>query len=354
MSQHTILFVDDEKNILKTLRRLFLNDDYRLLLANSGQEALDLIRGGESPSVIVSDQQMPGMKGAEFLAKSREILPESIRIVLTGHADITAAMDAINVGGVHRYLMKPWNKKDLKLAIRDATERFDLAFRNRELTKLLTEKNIFLEELTMNLDKKIEERTKELQQAYQKNLTLTGMLKKKLKELEGRDRIQQHLLTMHPLEETLDVILEVIIDVVGADTAAVYLNLPAGGFLYTPTTVQSAPAVEGNPAIGAIPEAQIREVISTGTPCCLKLPLYGSEPGQQAMILSHLLMPVKGEDSLFGVITVSKQGQRPLAEEEIRIVGSFAQQATIAIHDAQMHENISALGTSLDEVLANL
>ena len=72
------------------------------------------------------------------------------------------------------------------------------------------------------------------------------------------------------------------------------------------------------------------------------------------MILSHLLVPVKGIDSLLGVITVSKQGQRPLAEEEIRIVGSFVQQAAIAIHDSQMHGNICALGSSLDDVLANL
>ena len=73
----TILFVDDEPNILKTLKRLFLDQDYDLHTANSGQEALDLIDTGIHPTVIVSDQRMPEMSGAEFLAKAKKKAPDS-------------------------------------------------------------------------------------------------------------------------------------------------------------------------------------------------------------------------------------------------------------------------------------
>ena len=117
MSEPVILFVDDEQNILKSLQRLFITEDYDVNLANSGQEALDMIDDGLNPTVIVSDQRMPEMGGAEFLAKAKEKVPDSIRMVLTGYADITAAMDAINLGGIYRYLVKPWNDDDLKLSV---------------------------------------------------------------------------------------------------------------------------------------------------------------------------------------------------------------------------------------------
>ncbi|MCK5404869.1 MAG: response regulator, partial [Desulfobulbaceae bacterium] len=109
MTEHTVLFVDDEKNILKALQRLFLDEEYAILTAESGKEALSLLDSGETPTVIVSDQRMPEMDGAEFLALAKERQPESIRMVLTGYADINAAVDAVNRGGIYRYIMKPWN-----------------------------------------------------------------------------------------------------------------------------------------------------------------------------------------------------------------------------------------------------
>jgi len=170
MEELTILFVDDEKNILKALRRLFMDEDYEILIANSGAEALEMIEDGACPQVIVSDQRMPEMTGTEFLIQSREKLPESIRIMLTGYSDINAAMDAVNLGGIYRYVLKPWNDDDLRLTIRDAFERFDLRRKNQWLTSELSEKNKVLEELNESLEQKVEERTKEVQDAYEKNL----------------------------------------------------------------------------------------------------------------------------------------------------------------------------------------
>jgi response regulator RpfG family c-di-GMP phosphodiesterase len=123
---HTILFVDDEKSIVKALHRIFLDDNYHILTAGSGQEALELLNAGEIPTVIISDQRMPGMNGAEFLAKARKFLPESIRMVLTGYADINTAMESINRGGIYRYILKPWDDEELRLVVRDAVSLFEL------------------------------------------------------------------------------------------------------------------------------------------------------------------------------------------------------------------------------------
>ena len=94
---HTVLFVDDEENILKALSRVFRREGYRLLTATSGREGLELLQANPV-ALIVSDQRMPEMLGAEFLRRSREVSPHTIRIMLTGHSDMEAATQAINEG----------------------------------------------------------------------------------------------------------------------------------------------------------------------------------------------------------------------------------------------------------------
>ena len=102
-----ILFVDDEKNILLSLKRLMLDENYEVFTAGSGEEGLELLRGTEQVGLIVSDQRMPGLSGVDFLEKARELAPDALRIMLTGYADLNATMDAINKGGAYRYITKP-------------------------------------------------------------------------------------------------------------------------------------------------------------------------------------------------------------------------------------------------------
>lgn len=173
-----ILFVDDEENILKSLRRIFVTNDYDVLTAVGGKAALELIDSGEKPAVIVSDQRMPEMNGAEFLSKAKEKLPESIRIILTGYADINAAMDSINLGGVYRYILKPWNDEDLLCTIKGAFELYALRSENKVLDLGLKEKNIALA-------KKIEENEKLLALTNEQNKKLfdfSTKMKQKVQE----------------------------------------------------------------------------------------------------------------------------------------------------------------------------
>ena len=111
----TVLFVDDERRVLTSMRAMFRRD-YEVLLANSGPEALDLLRDHEV-DVIVSDQRMPGMTGVEVLKAVKHLAPNAMRILLTGYADLKAIEASINEGEVFRYLTKPCPSEQLKEAI---------------------------------------------------------------------------------------------------------------------------------------------------------------------------------------------------------------------------------------------
>ncbi|HZP66098.1 MAG TPA: response regulator [Rudaea sp.] len=118
-TRHTLLLVDDESNILSALTRTLRRDGYRILTANSGEEALEIL-AGEEVHVILSDQRMPGMSGTELLSKAKELHPKTVRLVLSGYTDVSSVADAINRGAIYRFLMKPWNEEDLRLQIRGA------------------------------------------------------------------------------------------------------------------------------------------------------------------------------------------------------------------------------------------
>jgi DNA-binding NtrC family response regulator len=120
-----LLIVDDEYDILTTLNALF-SPLYSVRTAESGMEALDIIQGGFAPQVIMADQRMPGMSGTEFLAKSISLVPQTVRVVLTGYTDVQDLTDSINLGQVYRFLTKPWRNADLLEIIRVCFEHYDL------------------------------------------------------------------------------------------------------------------------------------------------------------------------------------------------------------------------------------
>lgn len=161
--KHRILFVDDEVSILKSLKRLFRKEKYELFFGEGGQNALDLIADiGKPFSLIVSDQRMPGMNGAEFLAKAKVIFPRARRILLTGYSDLDALVSAVNDGEIHRYLAKPWNDDDLILTVRQEIEQYDLIIENLRLQALTKKQNQELLQLNNNLESKVAERSQEI------------------------------------------------------------------------------------------------------------------------------------------------------------------------------------------------
>lgn len=153
---YSILLVDDEQNILSSLKRLFRKEPYKVTLANSAEEGIKKLKEKEKFQLIISDYRMPGKTGVEFLKEAKDICPNSIRIILSGYADIGAILSAINEGEVYKFLTKPWDDDDLKITIRRALEQFELANENKYLAKEL-------KELNRDLEAKVEKRTKELE-----------------------------------------------------------------------------------------------------------------------------------------------------------------------------------------------
>ena len=134
-------------------------------MATSGSEGLEKLVT-EDYAVVVSDYKMPGMTGAEFLEVAKETAPDTYRIMLTGQADLKTVTSAVNLGGIHCFLSKPWDGEDLKHAVLNGIERYRLVLQNRELLGQLEARNNELNDLNRTLEQRVEERTRQLDQAY--------------------------------------------------------------------------------------------------------------------------------------------------------------------------------------------
>lgn len=118
-SDKVLLLVDDEPNILRALTRLLRRDGYRILTADTPEEALVLL--AQHPvQVIVSDQRMPSMTGTEFFARVKDLYPKTVRLILSGYTDLKSVTDAINHGAIYRFLTKPWDDEELRDQIAQA------------------------------------------------------------------------------------------------------------------------------------------------------------------------------------------------------------------------------------------
>ncbi len=163
----TVLCVDDEPNILASLRRALRTPDLCILTAGSGAEGLAMLR--ETPiDVVISDMRMPGMDGALFLEQVQDAWPDTIRILLTGHADMSAAVAAVNRGRIHRYFNKPWDESELRAAVHQGLERVALQRDKDRLEALTQQQNLALRALNEHLEERVQERTQELAQANRK------------------------------------------------------------------------------------------------------------------------------------------------------------------------------------------
>jgi adenylate cyclase len=158
-----VLVVDDEPGILSSLQRLLRTTDYRVLCAENGAAALDLLATNDV-DLIISDMRMPNMSGAEFLAHAQMLYPDVLRILLTGYAEMDSAIRAINEGGVYRYLSKPWDDQDLLLTVARAIEQRALSKKAALLTALTRQQNEALMRLNAGLEMQVQARTEEIRQ----------------------------------------------------------------------------------------------------------------------------------------------------------------------------------------------
>ena len=151
-----VLLVDDEESILNSLRRLLRSQPYDVVLATGGAQALEIM-ATRPIDLVMSDARMPGMDGATLLAEVHRLYPGTRRILLTGYADLSTIVKAINDGQIHRYISKPWNDEELQLILQQTLE-------HQRLERLTHAQNDQLKVLNATLEKRVTARTAELQQ----------------------------------------------------------------------------------------------------------------------------------------------------------------------------------------------
>lgn len=141
-----VLMVDDEPKVLRALRRLLRREAFEVVTTDSPEEALRLLREGPY-AVVLADQRMPNLEGTRLLEKAREISPDTVRVILTGHVDVRAAVEAINRGAVYRFVTKPWNDEELRQIVRQGVSQHEMRMENRRLQELTERQNVELKEL---------------------------------------------------------------------------------------------------------------------------------------------------------------------------------------------------------------
>jgi len=179
-----ILYIDDEKENLTVFKFAFMAD-YKIYLAQSAAEGLNILKENHPISVIITDQRMPGVSGVQFLEQTIASYPDAIRIIVTGFSDIEAVIDSINKGKVYHFVKKPWEKDEFKSIIDKAHDTYLLRKENKTLVDTLKKANEELDIYAKDLEKKVEERTSEIR-------LQNSEIHKKNKELElHRNHLEQ-------------------------------------------------------------------------------------------------------------------------------------------------------------------
>ena len=153
-----ILIVDDEESVLRSLRRTLRRDGYEIHLALSGERALQILEKHDI-ALILCDQRMPGMSGAEVLAAAFERAPDTYRVTLTGYTDLDAAQRSINDGRVNQFLTKPWDDVHLSTVVRSGVNAYHITRENRRLQELTRRQKEQLQSWSQQLEGMVEKRT---------------------------------------------------------------------------------------------------------------------------------------------------------------------------------------------------
>ena len=313
-----ILIVDDVPANLDVLFQSLDSEGYDIMVATDGTTALE-VAAYSQPDLTLLDVMMPGIDGYETCRrlKADEQLAAIPVIFLTARDDVEGVVEGFEAGGLD-YITKPFKKEEVLVRIRTHLERTILA---RQLA-----------ELNARLEQKVQDRTRELQL--------------KLAELEGKDRIAQHLLTFHTLEDTLGVVLEVISDILELEKAVVYLQAN--------DQLQPAAAIglgeEGR--MSSQEELRQLSVAPAHQEACARVQEQLAPVNVADSDPPFALVPILRDEDMLGLIEVENhRSGHPITEADLRTLGSFALQAAVAIHDAQIRQNPEAWQDQLDEVL---
>jgi len=198
--QFSLLLVDDEKNVLSSLRRLFRKLKCKVFMAESGKEGLEILNENNI-DVIISDARMPEMSGPEFLTIAAEKFPNTSRILLTGYADMEAMVNAVNQGKISHYVEKPWDDERLVALVENEFSIIDLKSQNEALQSLVKRQNLKLKSMNVSLEETVRERSGKIikiNETLQKNYKNTIDLLSGLLE-QRQSKLSENILDIVPL-----------------------------------------------------------------------------------------------------------------------------------------------------------
>ena len=343
MDNHKLLFVDDEPNILSSLKRLFQNESYEIYTASDGYEALKLM-SEHTFSLILSDYRMPKLNGIEFLNMAKEISPDTMRIMLTGFADIDIVISAVNKGKVYKFIAKPWDGENLKVQVTRAIEHYELVQERKVLLEKIKIQNEQLKYVNESLEEQVIERTKELGEAYKE-------LEMKVKELWARDKILQFLLSVHDLEETLDLIIEEIMEIERFDKIAIYVTDKEKEAMVP----QAVYALRNNEKIKINKDEIDLPVLPIPNKTAGGGKTLDNEAYAHKINEYSYFIPILKDGICLGAIFIENaESKDKMDENDLEIMTGFSSLAALAINDYFVTSSLPDMQHEIDEMLKEL
>ncbi|MEB3336867.1 MAG: SpoIIE family protein phosphatase [Leptolyngbyaceae bacterium] len=288
-----LLVVDDEPDNLDLLYRTFRRD-YQVFKAISGRNALEVLELEGEMAIIISDQRMPGMNGTEFLSKTVDPFPDTIRMVLTGYTDVEDLVGAINSGKVFKYITKPWMPDELKAVVQQAAETYQvLKNRTNELNRALRRESLF-------------------------NAVTTAIRE----SLDYRSMLQTIVATIGKAFEADDCMLQAV----------------EGDRLTTDTFFHQSDHRAANDREGTNPQT-LQEDLAQDVLHKKQTQLL--ESGEQENHRIQLIVPLTYQQEFLAILSLNRYGtQSPWQPEDIQLIEGVSEQAALAISQAKLYQRI--------------
>jgi serine phosphatase RsbU (regulator of sigma subunit)/ActR/RegA family two-component response regulator len=296
-SKLKLMVVDDEADNLELLQRTFRRD-FKVFLAESGLKALQILEQEGEMAIIISDQRMPKMNGTEFLSRTVDRFPDTMRILLTGYTDVEDLVGAINAGKVFKYIMKPWNPDDLAVIVQQASETYRL----------------------------LKQRTNELHRALRRESLFNAVTTAIRESLDYRSMLQTVVETIGHTFATDACMLRPV-----QSNTAFSSQFSSEVFSYPQTLEQSANSL---PRVPYLDLAKLEWVMETRQ-------IQRIQSLENGTFYTYLAVPLSYQQEALAVLVLYKESHsEPWVEAEVQLIEGVSEQASLAISQAKLYQRI--------------
>ncbi len=295
-SKLKLMVVDDEADNLELLHRTFRRD-FKVFLAESGFKALQILEQEGEMAIIISDQRMPKMNGTEFLSRTVDRFPDTMRILLTGYTDVEDLVGAINAGKVFKYIMKPWNPDDLEVIVQQAAETYRV----------------------------LKQRTNELHRALRRESLFNAVTTAIRESLDYRSMLQTIVETIGHTFATDTCILRPV-----QSNTAFSSQFSSEVFSY-PHPEQRT---NSSPCVPYLDLAKLEWVMGTRQ-------IQRIQSKENDKFCTYLAVPLSYQQEDLGVLVLYKESaSEPWSAEEVQLIEGVSEQASLAISQAKLYQRI--------------